>query len=279
MRIVVSPIFLALFALACFAGQDEQTVRVVLSGKCWKLGSQLVTRGSTYSVLAEFVGTKDSGDLLLDCGNSGSFAYTCSKDRCQVPACSTAADGVTVHVIRQPESAGESKSGFSFLASLLRREPRPVAVLGVRGVGDPNDAVLLEQGRSIHWGPSLKGVSEGQYCFRLTSLPHDNSSDSIVFQLNWDRSSDPGGVGQVPNVAPGLYQLEKGATGAAGACTTSPESVPAWVLILGEPEFSRADQAWKNYAPDLRDLRTSGASSVLQTTIRHAVLAYLSEAK
>ena len=43
--------------------------------------------------------------------------------------------------------------------------------------------------------------------------------------------------------------------------------------------FSRLSKAWKDYAPELKELNQSGNSVALQSTIRHAALAYLSDSQ
>ena len=201
------------------------------------MNSRPLKAGATYSALSEFEGTKNAGDLLLECGAEGTFAYTCLEERCVVPACTTSSKGVTVHIIHHPEAAGSSMpSVVGMLTSLFRHEPVPVSVLGVRGVGDPNDAVLLRDDDAVHWGPALKGVSEGEYCLQLRALPQTGSETIVTLNLDWDRTSDPEGIAKAANTAPGLHLLEKGTPGLEGTCSVSSEQTPAWVLIAGEPD-------------------------------------------
>lgn len=268
-----------LLGLPLYSQQGSQNIRVGLPGG-WTLNSRPLKAGATYSALSEFEGTKDAGDLLLECGAGGTLAYTCLEERCVVPACTTSSKGVTVHIIHHPEVAGSSMpSVVGMLTSLFRREPVPVSVLGVRGVGDPNDGVLLKDGDAVHWGPALKGVSEGGYCLQLRPLPQTSSEAIVTVNLDWDRTSDAEGIGKAASVVPGLHLLAKGTPGLEGSCTLSSEQTPAWVLIAGEPRFSRLSKAWKDYAPELKELNQSGNSAALQATIRHAALAYLSDSQ
>jgi hypothetical protein len=98
-----------------------------------------------------------------------------------------------------------------------------------------------------------------------------------VFTLNWNSDRDPEGVAQVANLAPGSYTLEKGIPAAGGNCTADPDATGAWIVIVPESQYSRANALWTKADSEITDLEQSGLSLSTINTIRHALVAGLAD--
>ena len=149
-----------------------------------------------------------------------------------------------------------------------------------RSAGGPADAVLLQTAQGIHFGPSLARVVEGQYCLRLSRLPLNASQPARAFTLDWDRASDAEGIAHGSALPAGTYLLEKGAPAGSSknsACVTDSEAQPSWVVIAPESRFARANQDWNSKQKAFDELERSGASAALLETLRHALLASISD--
>jgi hypothetical protein len=164
-----------------------------------------------------------------------------------------------------------------YAAAFLGREPKEGVTLGVRAGGNPADAVLLKNAQGVRWGPALNRVIEGRYCLRLNPLPAPARAAPQVFPLEWDRDTDPEGVGQASALVPGLYTLDKGKPGAGGACSVDPDETAAWVLIAIEPQFAKLNVQWKEKATDLAQLERAGTPPPVMASLRHAILAALAD--
>lgn len=248
-------------ALSLFA--QSQPPRLVSSGKGWLIDQHLAPRGKTLSEKAVVSGTANDGELIVECPK-GWMQYTCG-DKCQFPPCFDQSDP-RVGKITVKELGLSSR----FLNALVAREPKDVVTLGVRAGGNPSDALLLEDAQGVHWGPALNRVLEGHYCLRLTPLP---SGTVRTFSLDWDRSSDPEGLGAAPNLASGVYSLQKGTPGSSSACTVDPDSVPAWVTILPQYQYAKASAVWKTESARIAQIERSDAGPDAAAILRHAVLA------
>jgi len=256
-------ILLQLFALSLFA--QPQPPLLVSSGKGWLIGGHLTARGKALAEGAVASGTADDGELIVECPK-GWMQYTCG-DNCQFPPCFDKSD-------TKPRvgkiTVKELGMGSRFLNALVAREPKDVVTLGVRAGGNPSDALLLEDARGVHWGPALNRVLEGHYCFRLTPLP---SGTVRTFSLDWDRSSDPDGVGVAPNLTAGVYSLQKGTPGSSSSCAVDPDSVPAWVTILPQDQYAKASAVWKTESARITQIERSDEGSDAAAILRHDVLA------
>ena len=279
MRILLLPVFAALLC-----AQVDESLRVISAGNGWFRNGQppksqssttkkappqprLLTRGAPLNKGDEITGNIAAGELVLDCGEKGWVEYSCKPNGpCDFKVCDESKD-----VNRRPLKA------LGMTLAYLRREPKEGVTLGVRSGGNPADAVLLQNVQGIHWGPALSRVIEGSYCLRLNPLPPPASPAPQVFLLNWDRETDPEGIGQVRSLLPGLYTLDKGKPGAASACDVDADETPAWVLIAVESQFAQINGQWKEKAADLAKLAGSGVDPSVMATLRHAMLAALAD--
>ncbi len=258
--------WICIFFLTALFGQ-ESSVTVILGGRGWSClrngKRHLVVRGDRLRPNEELQGGKETGDLLLDCGNKGWLTQSCASESCAKHACN------------EDESVKVSRLLHLASAFFLRSEPEEPATLGVRGGGNPSDAVVLQDSRGLHWGPALTRVLEGRYCFRLKPLPVKSSGAPQQFTIDWDRSVESEGLAPLPNLAPGLYSLGKGTPGASGACTVDSDGTAAWVVVAGEPAFEKLNQQWKAEQTELDRMQRSGASLPVVVALRHAALAAL----
>ena len=258
-------------------------VTVVLPGESWSIDDKPITGSTRIPVNGPIIGSVEgSSDLLLECQNKEWIAYTCKKLPCRVYACGQviSTDHVAatkVSPIIRNEGAPTAGSGGLF-ASLFKRQPAALAVLGVRDGGRPNDAAVRKRGNELHLGPALNRVLEGRYCFRFTPLSPEMTSPQTA-ALDWDRSNDKEGILQAPNLKTGLYTLEMSPPEAMGACTFQEEKTPAWLLISSDADFARIEPAWKDYSSQIREYESSGVSPTVLVTVRHAVLARLAESE
>ena len=141
-------------------------------------------------------------------------------------------------------------------------------------MGNPVDAVVLQDEKAVHWAPALAGVLEGDYCLAIATLPP--SGQTWTTTLQWDRRRDPEGLAAVPGLQPGLYSLRKGRAGAA--------DLPAGVgrrrglgADRGSAGFPQLDAEWRSHAASIEELEQAGTSPTLVATVRHAILAGLAE--
>jgi hypothetical protein len=257
---------LPLFAVVLMA-QNQATV--VNAGKGWSYANKILIRGQLIEIdpaqiKPQLAGGKSAGELLLDCPR-GLVKYVCD-DKCGIPAC---ADKFHIAHANTTEFPPWAKG---MMRPFLTREPREVATLGVRGGGNPTDAVLLMDAKGIHWGPALARVLEGRYCLRLTPLP---SGAARVVAIDWDRATDAEGIAQASGVAAGIYSLDKGTPGAGDVCALEKDAKAAWVVIAPEAQFNRISPGWKQRSTELTQLERSDAGPDVVATLRHAVLASL----
>jgi hypothetical protein len=266
--------------LSINAGQNAPNaeIRVDEAGRGWSLGGKPLTKGQRLSAIVELSGNEaDSSDLVLNCGKDGLIAYACKQQACRVPVCSTKVAGVIVaqfdsnHLRR----AIAAQSGVA-ADPYLKRQPNPLAILGVRAGGSLSDAVVRRVGSDVHWAPVFKRVLEGTYCLRVTALPvGEKTSRNIT--INWDRTVDSEGILSIPNLEPGLYAVEKGTPDAGGKCVLDPDLPAAWVLVLSEADFEPVERDWRDSLTRLSQLESAGASPSVIATFRHAVLSYLAD--
>jgi hypothetical protein len=268
------------FSLApTLAGQPTPpAIRVVNAEKGWVAGSKPVGRGDRLPANAELT-TLDSGDLTLDCGAPGWISYSCRSGRCRVQACSLNAPGLDIHRV-DVRAVGFLQVPVDLLTALFTREPRTTVMAVTRSTGNPSDAVLLQSAQGIHFGPSLARMVEGHYCLHLSQLPRNPSQPARVFVLDWDRTADAEGVIRGSTLPAGTYLLEKGtlpANSKNSGCVTDSEALPSWVVIAPESRFARASQDWNSKQNAFAELERSGASAALLDTLRHALLASISD--
>lgn len=271
-------IVISLFFCGLLISADDYLVVYVnspdLKAKPWKSGAKdlnpkdPVTRGSDVSGPA-------GGELTLKCSDTRYYSYSCSKE-CTFKACEEHVTGVGVTPINLGQHT-EGKTGFleGLFAALFVRAPVLPVVAASRAGGNPNDAVVLQRGAEIHWGPALRRVVEGAYCFQLKRLP--SSGEIRTFSLAWDRSTDAEGIVQLPNLKPGTYELAKGSAGPDGACRLDADGVPAWVVLAAERDFSRAIADWNSYRDSLAELEKAGATPTLLLAVRRAVLSGIAD--
>jgi len=253
-------------------------IRVVNAEKGWVTGSKPVTRGDRLLANAELTAL-DTGDLTLDCGAPGWISYSCRSGRCRVQACSLKAAGLDIHRV-DIRAAGFLQVPADLLAALFTREPRTAVMAVTRSAGSPSDAVLLQNAQGIHFGASLARVVEGEYCLRLSRLPRNPTQPTRVFTLDWDRTADAEGVVRGSALPAGTYVLEKGtppANSKNSGCVADSEAQPSWVVIAPESRFARANEEWNSKQMAFAELERSGASAALIDTLRHALLASISD--
>jgi hypothetical protein len=274
---------IALLVLAVLAGQagksssDAQPVNILMASKGWQMGKQPVTQGQKLPTTAVLT-TEESGELVLSCPQNGWLAYSCNRYPCRVSACATQLPDVAVHRIDKGAESGSTpdSSWVHSFVSLLTRESRPPVTLGVRGGGNPNDAVVLERGEEVHLAPALLRVLEGEYCFGLTSLSANRGHSETVFRLAWNKSDEPEGIVKLQNVQAGVYALEKKTLESSGTCSADPKAVPAWILIAPESDFQDLATRWKSNRAWFDQLSSSGANPAVVTAMHHAAIADLS---
>ena len=264
---LVAAVGAALSVPAWLAAQAGGEYSVINADKAWNLSAgQKLRAGETLS-------SKEANqDAIVDCKSAGWFAYTCLTPACSVKVCSKAIQGGES---RRVDPSGQTPAR-SLSDALFARSQTLFVNAAVRGGREPNDAVLFEDAQGVHWGPALKRVLEGEYCFRLTRLPPAGARPQ-VFSLKWDRRKDPEGVMAVPGATPGTYTLEKGAPDGSG-CRVDADAAPAWILIARAPDFSRIEAQWKQDSAWTDRLDESGASQLVVVTVRRALLASLADA-
>lgn len=245
-----------------------------LKARPWKSGADPVAASKQVPAGTNLSGPP-GGDVIVKCGPDLYYSYSCSKE-CRVPLCKEQVDGVAVHRISLHQHT-EGKTGFldGLFAALFVRTPALPVGSATRAGGNPNDAVILQRGAEIHWGPALRRVLEGTYCFQLRRLPL--SSEVRSFTLAWDRSVDAEGIAPLPGLKPGTYELSKGDAATDGSCRLDADGFPAWVVVVPEAEFARANADWKSYSDSLADLEKTGATASLVMAVRRAALSGLAD--
>jgi hypothetical protein len=278
-RFLIPSLPIVFFLAPTLAGQPTPpAIRVVNAEKGWIAGSKPVTRGDSLLANADLTAL-DTGDLTLDCGAPGWISYSCRIGRCRVQACSLKAPGLDIHRV-DIRAAGFLQVPANLWTALFTREPRTAVMAVTRSAGSPSDAVLLQNAHGIHFGPSMARVVEGQYCLRLSRLPRNPSQPVRVFTLDWDRTSDAEGIVRGAALPAGTYLLEKGTSPANSknsGCVADSEAQPSWVVIAPESRFARAHQDWNSKQKAFDELERSGASAALLDTLRHALLASISD--
>jgi hypothetical protein len=221
--------------------------------------------------LADRIVAREPGELELSCTIKGEeiiLVYSCRSQTCRASVCDTIGEGMEVR------RAGLLRGLRDWLSARATREPSLPVIAAARAGGGPSDAVLLQDARGIHWGPALNRVLEGRSCFRLSPLP-EKPNATITFAIDWDRAVDPAGVVRVPDVAAGLYALEKGTAATTGNCGRDPDAAAAWVLIVSAADFARLNGEWGEQRKSIAALEQEGLSPAATMNIRHAALAYL----
>jgi hypothetical protein len=269
-----------LYAIASSAvlAQDARPVRVISETPGWFVHDRQAVRGDRLPAKEEITG-RTKTDLILDCGEAGWIAYTCKQAPCSVRACVPAADGVSVQRV-DPDArngAGAPASLGTMLASFFRRAPKSPETLGVRGGGNPNDAVVARNGDEVDFAPALNRVLEGRYCFQVSQLPAASAAPAAAFTLDWDRERKDSGRARVAGIRPGAYTLRKGTPAGPDRCVFEDDAAPAWVVIAPQNDWSRLDAQWKSYGAWFRQLETSGAAPGVVATVRRAVLSSLAD--
>ncbi len=272
MRVSVALFLAVLWVVKGSAQEDKGSrVTVVLPVKGWSFEGRPIAEKDTLRRSADLIESgSEASDLVLDCGKDGWLSYYCEKP-CHVAACA-AGNGKRV----DPVTRGGS-SIVGLFASLVKREPTPLAVLGVRAGGNLTDAVVRQTGTEVHLAPALNRVLEGRYCFRFTPLPPGNPDATRTVTMDWDRSAESEGIVSIPNFRPGLYVLEKSTPGDSGNCVFDIDAVKAWALVTSDADFSGIEPQWKDYTAQLREIERSGASPGILLTVRHAILAHLAD--
>jgi hypothetical protein len=270
---------LALGLLLC-CGQTfaQDAAQVVHADPEWRTGGRAPQPGERIKLGTE-LRSSSSGDLLLNCGRQGLVSYSCRSQNCAVQACSTqSTQGVVLRTV-EPQAAGISASAAQLAAyfqGLFLRQPKTPVLAVSRAGGSPNDAILLQDAKGVHWGPALARILEGRYCFRLTTLTPGRTAAARNFTINWDRDVDAEGAIAVAGLAPGSYVLEKGMT-SGNSCATDPDAAPAWVLITSSANFERASADWKQGQSKLNNLEASNLGPSVVATLRHALLASIED--
>jgi hypothetical protein len=257
--------------------QSDFRVRIIFASpqNAWKFaGNPLPSRDNEQrdkwlSASAEITGTLGS-NIVLDCGAGGWWSYRCNKETCQVGVCrTTRIEGVESE--RVDLALKEPSRG---LLALFRRERVGPETLAARAGGNPTDAVLLQVGKSVHFGPALSRVLEGRYCVRLSPLP---DGPSLTASLDWDRAVDSEGIAEDPRLTPGIYTLEKGSPAANQSCKLEPDGGAAWVIVASQEDFERLNAEWKSTASKIAELEGAGVGAPVIATLRHAALASLAD--
>lgn len=246
----------------------------VVGATTWKLlnGAPLASKQQIVPTNATIVGSRAS-DLILNCGNDGWLAYSCRREQCSIQACQQKGDS-QVEVRRvDPVGWASPKASFGDMAlSFFSREPKAAQLLGVRGGGNISDAVLRQSQSKVVWGPALRRVLEGSYCFRAEALPA-GSNKPFVFTMEWNQTGD--GIADVPGLAAGLYTLERGTSNGKGGCEIEdPDAAKAWVLIVPDQDFARVHDLWESYSSGLSEI-AENVSGDVSATVSHAILASL----
>jgi hypothetical protein len=256
------------FVLAQNGSDQQQDVRVVNRPPAgWTFnGKPLPEKGPLRLRPGDEIVARGAGQAELGCPNDVVFAYSCRAQTCRARVCELDGEGMDVR-------RSGVKGLMDWLSAWTSREPSLPVIAAARAGGAPSEAVLVQDGRGIHWAPSLVRVLEGRSCFRLSPLPAVAKA-TVPFTLDWDRTVDPEGVALVPNISPGLYALEKG-TAVSGGCDRDPDAVAAWVLIVPTGDFARLNGEWGEQRKSIAALEQSGLSPVAARHIRQAALAYL----
>ncbi len=270
-QVFISAVLVTASLPAGIGSNEPNAVTVYEVGPGWTLGGKAVIRGQLLSAVAELVGSEgESSNLVLNCGKEGLIGYKCERQPCHVPVCSTKVEGAVV-------SALPASNWFRTATDpYLKRDPKPLAILGVRAGGSLSDAVVRKADNDVHWAPVFRRVVEGTYCLRVGALPAAASKPRAI-SINWDRSVDAEGTLPVPDLQPGLYSVEKGSPDAGGQCVIDPDLPAVWVLVVAGANFDRVDRAWKEASAQFNDLQSAGASPFVLATFRHAALSYLAD--
>jgi len=251
---------------------------VINPGISWSIGNKPLEFGQHLRAVTEITGAPLSKDLVLGCGKDGLLIYVCTgKDDCHVPVCSKRAKDVKIQQFDFATGTRKDIESVDAATGYFKRQSKMLAVLAVRGDADMNAAVLLDNGAGVHLGPAMKRVLEGQYCFRLTTLPAGSSATTRNFTLNWDRGVESEGIVSLPGLKPGIYSVEKGTPGNEASCSFDADALPAWVLVVPDAQFAKVDADWRSYSAKLNEIEDSGASPSVMATLRRAALSYLAD--
>jgi hypothetical protein len=259
-------LFLALGVAGLGLGQapPEPNVRVISATGKWMLAGKVLARRDTLRS-GDVVHLDGTGSLLVECDRRELYSYSspCPAPSCNVTVC--AKDG---------PAAGKTLGSNWTVSGLLTREPRDPVVAAGRAGGNPNDAVVLADERGVHWGPALARVLEGETCLRVTPVAATAPSTRTV-RFDWDRARDDLGTPPTPAPPSGLYEIQKGAAGAA--CAADPDATPVWVLIVPAAQFERANGAWTTAAADVARFQNDGVPLPALVALRRATLAFLDD--
>jgi len=265
-------LWMILLAIPAIDAQTTPAPFVISADKGWFSGASPLSRKDGVPDGAK-VAARETGDLILQCPEAKIYSYSCRLKPCEVQACKTLrAAGME---IKEVALAG---AGLGFLKwdRLFTREPLAPVFAVARAGGNPNDAVLRQDAKGVHFGPALNRILEGRYCLRLRSLPL-GSSPALTATLEWDRALDAAGVAPVPGLKAGLHSMEVGTPETSGTCRVDPDRTPAWILAAAEPSYANLNRSWRDVVSRLNDLERAGSSASLLATLRHAALATLAD--
>lgn len=250
---------------------QETKAEVVAADSGWTINGRRpeLSHGAEVPAGSKLVGSQTKSHLILDCQRLGLLDYSCSTPGCSFTVCERKGAGVVV----QPHGGifGNLSKWVSSTFS-EREEPQKMVTAAARAGGSPNDALLLLEGDTVHWGPALRRVLEGRYCFKLSKLGRKPASKT--FKIDWDGSADPEGAVSVPGLAPGGYRLEKAMP---GSCAIDPDSSGAWVVIAPTSSYSRLKDEWNATTRWLDQLDKDNATVATVVTTRRTVLAGMAE--
>ncbi len=279
-RFALSVIAFSFVFLGFAQDTTSSAVVVVTAGSSWSAGGKTLSRAQQLALGRQLTKTGNAEpDLILDCGKAGWLSYRCGPAPCSVSACQTKIADITItRVDLLPNNGAESRSsGDSWFASLFKREPATLAVLGVREGGHLTDSVIDADASDLRLGPALNRVLEGKYCLRFSPLPGGEPGASKQAPLAWDRDTDPAGTVHLTGIRPGLYEVQKSGSEAAGACDFEADAIPAWILVAKPSDFPALKEQWTTVVTRLHDLEEGGASPTVLLTVRHAALAHLAD--
>jgi hypothetical protein len=265
---------LLVLTTALLCGQSYTVVN--LSGSRWMANGRPLSAGGQLPATAKVTGGEPAATLLIHCGRAV-IEYKCPRGNCALTPCEGKPADMEVHRL-EPEAAGLVSPGFfpeglsGLLNAWLVKSAHAPRTLAVRAGGSPNDALLMMGSDGVHWGPALRRVLEGSYCFRLDPL---DGGASTTFRIAWDRALDAEGTVALAGLKPGVYALQKGV---AGGCSPDSEASPAWVAIVPKAQFDRLAAEWERGARWLARLADEGTSEQAIGTMRQALLAGLADA-
>jgi hypothetical protein len=270
-------------ALGLFAQSGQRdashTVGVLFASNGWKMGSTDVKSGQYMPPTATLT-TTGPAELMLGCEKRGWLSYACLRYPCRVPVCSL--ELADAQVRRVDKAAGsdapaEAGLGERLMSWLTRPSPPPPITAGVRGGGNPNDAVVLAEGDKVHFAPALTRVLEGDYCFGLIPIGDPIKRAPLTFRMKWNREEEPEGLVTLKGILPGAYALEKEIADPSGSCQADADAFAAWIVIAPPEQFQALTDQWKGNRAWLDNLSKSGVSAGVIATARHAMIAQLSE--